>query len=138
MRRYETIFISPESVPEEQVRETVEKLQGIITRMGGKMVRTDYWGRRTLAYEIAKTRRGNYVLLVYVGGSDLVAEIERNLHIYESVIRFHTDKVEDDVDINAVQPEESKPAPADLFSERTVRREFVELESEEAAEEPVV
>jgi small subunit ribosomal protein S6 len=135
MRRYETIFITPESVADEAVRETAEKIQGIITRMGGKIVRTDYWGRRTMAYEIAKSRRGNYVLLVYVAGSDVVAEVERNLHINEQVVRFHTVKIEDDVDINSVQPEEPKPAPAELFGERMPRREFSDVETEESSEE---
>lgn len=137
MRRYETIFITPDSVADEAVRDTAEKIQGIITRMGGKIVRTDFWGRRTMAYEIAKSRRGQYVLIVYVAGSDVVAEVERNLHINEQVIRFHTVKTDDDVDINTVQAEESKPAPAELFGERAPRREFSEAETDESAEEPV-
>lgn len=121
MRRYETIFITPETLPDEIVHETAEKIQGIIQKMGGKVVRTDYWGRRTLSYEIKKQRRGQYVLLVYVAGPAVVAEVERNLLINENVIRFHSVKVADNVDINTVQPEESKPAPMDLFAERAAR-----------------
>lgn len=128
MRRYETIFITPEAVADESVRETAEKMHGIIQKMGGKIVRTDYWGRRTMAYEIAKGRRGQYVLVVYVGGSDVVAEVERNLHINETVIRFHTVKVADDVVLADVQVEETKPGPAELFSERPQRRDFAEAD----------
>ena len=128
MRRYETIFITPENTADELVKETVDKMHGIIAKLGGKVVRTDFWGRRSLAYEIKKNRRGQYVLVVYVGGSDLVAEIERNLHISELVIRFHTVKVADGIDLAAVVPEESQPAPAELQSERAPRREFNEPE----------
>lgn len=136
MRRYETIFISPENTADETVRETVEKLTAIVTKMGGKVARIDYWGRRSLAYEIAKSRRGQYVLFIYVGGSDVVAEIERNLHIFETVVRFHTVKVADDVDVAGVVMEESKPAPSELVSERPQRREFNEPDGgDEAAED---
>lgn len=139
MRRYETIFIVGETLADEQVREITERLQGVIAKQGGKVVRTDNWGRRTLAYELGKSRRGNYVLVVWVGAPEAVAEAERTLHFNELVLRYHTVKAADDVDIAAAQPEESQPAPADIFGERALpRREFTEgAESEEAAEEPI-
>ena len=139
MRRYETIFIVSETLADEQVREITERLHGVIAKQGGKVVRTDNWGRRTLAYELGKSRRGNYVLVVWVGAPEAVVESERSLHFNELVLRYHTVKVADGIDPATVQAEETKPAPADIFGERQApRREFVEgAESEEAAEESI-
>ncbi len=121
--RYELVFITPDAFPDQSVRELTEKVQGLIEKGGGKMIRTDYWGRRTLAYEIQRNRRGYYVLLVFAGPGSMIAEIERNLKINENIIRFLTIKVEDGIDLDAVQPEPSQPAPADLFGERSTRRD---------------
>lgn len=138
MRRYETVFILPENLADEQVREITEKLHGVVDKQGGKVVRTDYWGRRTLAYEINKSRRGNYVLVVWVGKPEAVAEVERSLHFNETVQRYHTVKVAEGIDFATVQAEESKPAPAELFGERSSSRREFEAEAEEASEEAAV
>lgn len=130
MRRYETIFITPEALPDENIREIAGKLEAAVQREG-KVIRTDYWGRRTMAYEINKSRRGAYVLLDYVASPSIVAEAERTLQFNESVVRFHTIKIADDVSVDDVQPEESKPAPPDLFSDRPTEGYSNESHSDE-------
>ncbi len=131
MRRYETIVITPEATPEETVRDVVSRLQAIVVR-NGKVVRTDYWGRRTMAYEIAKSRRANYVMLDYVADPTIVAEAERMLQFNENVIRFHTVKIADQVNADEVKEEETRSGPPDIFSERTSEHSY---ESGEGSDE---
>jgi small subunit ribosomal protein S6 len=48
------------------------------------------WGKRKFAYPIEKEVRGHYTHFVYTGKGDVVAEIERNLRLHESTLRFLT------------------------------------------------
>jgi small subunit ribosomal protein S6 len=108
-REYETIYILRSDVD----AETAERVQGRVSealgREQGKLVKVEAWGRRRLAYPLGKQRRGVYVYLKYVGGGGLVAEVERNLKLQESVIKFMTVQSADDVDLDALQidPEET-------------------------------
>lgn len=97
MRQFETmLLLSPELSGD--MRETVlTAMVGIIEREGGKMVETDHWGMRDLAYPIKKMTRGYYVRLVYNAPGKLVAELERNIRITEGIFRFVTVKLEEEV-----------------------------------------
>ena len=69
--------------------------------MGGKVLTVDNWGKRKLAYEIAKQLKGIYLYWQYLGTAGLVEELERNLRMLDSVIRYHTIKLDSNVDPNA-------------------------------------
>ena len=85
------------------------RVSDAVDREHGKLVKVEAWGRRKLAYPVGKQRRGVYVYLKYVGGGGLVAEVERNLKLQDSVIKFMTVQSRDEVDIDALQidPEET-------------------------------
>lgn len=81
-----------------------------LEREHGKLVKVEAWGRRRLAYTVAKQRKGVYVYLKYAGGGGLVQEVERNLKLQDAVIKFMTVQTAEDVDVGALQidPEETK------------------------------
>ena len=60
MRKYETIFILNPSFDEETVKANIEKFKGVIENGGGTVENVDFWGKRKLAYEIAKVNEGYY------------------------------------------------------------------------------
>jgi small subunit ribosomal protein S6 len=121
-REYETIYILRPDVAREQAERVSNRVQEVVAREGGKLTCVETWGRRQLAYRVAKYRRGIYVYVKYVGVGDLVSEIERNLRMLDDVIKYQTVKVRDGVDLAsvAVDPERVKFEPVELPDEEEV------------------
>ena len=71
MRKYETIFILHPSLDEEAVKANIEKFKGVIENGGGTVENVDFWGKRKLAYEIAKVNEGFYTLLNFEANTEL-------------------------------------------------------------------
>ena len=89
-REYETIYILRSSVTPDEAEKITARMKEIIETRGGKILKIDNWGRRKLAYPINKASRGVFVFLSYVGFEDLVHELERNLRLLDSVVRFQS------------------------------------------------
>src|SRR5215210_5051254 len=100
-REYETIYILRPNTPNEGVAEVNTRIKGIIEGMGGKILKVDNWGKRRLAYEVAKERKGIYLYWQYLAQPGVVEETERNLRMLDSVIRYLTVKVDSDIDVTA-------------------------------------
>src|SRR3954466_13949063 len=100
-REYETIYILRPNTANEGVAEVNARIRGIIEGMGGKIIKVDNWGKRRLAYEVAKERKGIYLYWQYLAQPGVVEETERNLRMLDSVIRYLTVKVDEDVDVTA-------------------------------------
>jgi small subunit ribosomal protein S6 len=90
---YETLVLLSPELAEENRKEILENLTGIVDREGGKMVETDDWGMRQLAYPVEKQTRGYYVRLVFEAPGPLVAELERNIRITDGIYKFMTVKL---------------------------------------------
>ena len=87
MRKYETIFILDPSFDEETVKANIEKFKGVIENGGGPVENVDFWGKRKLAYEIAKVNEGFYTLVNFTAGAELPRELDRIFKITDGVIR---------------------------------------------------
>ncbi len=101
LREYETIYILRPTTVNDQVAEVNSKVKTIIESAGGKVLGVDNWGKRRLAYEIQKERRGIYLYWRYLGDKTVVREFERNMKLSDAVIRYMTTKIDEDVDPNA-------------------------------------
>jgi small subunit ribosomal protein S6 len=100
-REYETTYILRPNTTNEGVAEVNTRIKGIIEGMGGKVIKVDNWGKRRLAYEVAKERKGIYLYWQYLAQPGVVEETERNLRMLDSVIRYLTVKIDEDVDTGA-------------------------------------
>jgi small subunit ribosomal protein S6 len=100
-REYETTYILRPNTSNEGVAEVNTRIRGIIEGMGGKILKVDNWGKRRLAYEVAKERKGIYLYWLYLAQPGVVEETERNLRMLDSVVRYLTVKVDEDIDISA-------------------------------------
>src|SRR5438552_1233485 len=100
-REYETIYILRPNTPNEGVAEVNSRIKGVIEGMGGKVIKVDNWGKRRLAYEVAKERKGIYLYWLYLAQPGVVEETERNLRMLDSVIRYLTFKVDQDIDVSS-------------------------------------
>jgi small subunit ribosomal protein S6 len=88
-RKYELVYVvSPDST-EEQVNELHTQVEGIVSRMGGTIDKTENWGRRRLAYVIGRHKEGTYVLEVITGTGDIMKEIDRRLKVIPDVVIRH-------------------------------------------------
>ncbi len=88
MNRYELIYILDTAMEESTRKELVEKFNQLILASGGEVEKVDEWGKRRLAYTIDYKTEGYYVLVNFKAGSEVPRELERNLEINESVIRY--------------------------------------------------
>lgn len=95
MALYEHVFLARQDLAQAQVDALAETATKIIEDMQGKVVKTETWGLRNLAYRIAKNRKAHYVQLDIDAPAGAVAELERQTNINEDVIRFMTVRVDE-------------------------------------------
>src|SRR6476620_8847806 len=100
-REYETIFILRPETNQEGIQTVNTRVRTVIDQMGGKLLKLDNWGKRKLAYEVKKQLKGIYLYWQYLGTAGVVEEIERNLRMLDTVIRYYTVKVDEDIDPTA-------------------------------------
>ena len=105
MRRYETVFILRPDLGETQIKETIQRFEGIVTAGGGELIETEEWGARELAYRIGTERRGFYVRLDYTAPTATVSEVERNLKLSDGVLRYLSVMLELEADAAKVRAE---------------------------------
>ena len=95
MRSYELIFIVHPDVNEDDMTAVVEKVEGLVERNSGKVVQTESWGLRRLAYPIQKRWEGQYVLMQLELESQSVTGLERDLGLTEQIMRHLIVRVEE-------------------------------------------
>ncbi len=99
MRIYELIFILRPNLPDEEVDATVEQFTTAIEKGGGTIDKVDRWGKRRLAYVVQHQTEGYYVLVRYslTKDHDFSKEIERRLGVADSVIKYMTIRIDEEL-----------------------------------------
>jgi len=95
MPLYEHVFLARQDASTQQVEELTTQMTGIVEGLGGKVVKTENWGVRSLTYRMNKNRKAHFVLMNIDAPSAAVTEIERQERISEDVIRYLTVRVEE-------------------------------------------
>lgn len=86
MRHYEVIvMVHPDQ--SEQVPAMIERYKSMVTADGGKVHRLEDWGRRQLAYPIAKIHKAHYVLMNIECSDAALKELESAFRFNDAVIR---------------------------------------------------
>ena len=92
MRHYEICFIvHPDQ--SEQVPAMVERYKGIVGARNGKVHRLEDWGRRQLAFPLAKVHKAHYVLMNIECDGETIAELEHSFRFNDAVLRHLTVKM---------------------------------------------
>jgi small subunit ribosomal protein S6 len=86
-RQYELIYVLKPDAPEDEVNALHGQVADVVERMGGKIEKTDQWGRRKMAYEIGHHKEGFYVLELISGSGELMKELDRRLKVTEGLLR---------------------------------------------------
>ena len=105
MTKYETAILFDPELPEDRRQEFLSKIGGIVASFEGEVLKQDDWGIRKLAYPIRKKQNAYYVFLVYSGRRGVVEEVERNIKIFDSVMRHMTSRVDYEVKPDAAAPD---------------------------------
>jgi small subunit ribosomal protein S6 len=112
LREYEVVYVLSQTADNAEAERVNAKVTEVVSSFGGKLLKLDNWGRRKLAYPIKRNARGIFVYVRYLAQPGVVAELERNLRISDSVLRFQSSLINAAVEGEvAVDPEDVKFAP---------------------------
>ena len=103
MALYEHVFISRQDLSNAQAESLVEHFGTVLADNGGKVVESEYWGVKTMAYKINKNRKGHYALMRTDSPSGAVQEMERLMRLHDDVMRVMTIKVDEHEEGPSVQ-----------------------------------
>ena len=98
-RQYELVYLLPPDTTEQQVAELHQQIEAVVSRLNGQIEKTENWGRRRLAYEIAHHKEGVYVLEVINGSGELMKELDRRLKVMDQVMRHMVVRVDQEIKV---------------------------------------
>ena len=90
LKNYETVFIMTPVLSDEQAKETVGKYKKLLADNGCKIIHSDDWGLRKLAYPIQKKTTGFYHLFQFEGEGKVIADLELAFKRDERLLRYLT------------------------------------------------
>ena len=132
LNNYEATFILGETATAEQAVAKAKELKAIIAKAGGEVTKEEQWGRRDLAYPIARSRSGIYVTMWFSLPAQEVQPLERILRFDESIIRSLVTKAYTTAQPGSLYPvaEEEKPAKPARSGSRADKEETGSAEEE--------
>ena len=136
MRHYEVVFlVHPDQ--SDQVPGMIERYQSLIEKDGGKVHRTEDWGRRQLTFPISKIHKAHYIMMNIEVGGDVLAELESAFRFNDAVIRNMIIRRKEAVTGNSkIYEEELREQEKDREREMRREQEYAERRaSREAAAE---
>ena len=142
MTAYEILLMLDPELAEERQDDLIARMRQLVETSGGTWRSHDAWGRRRLAYEIAKKQEGVYHLLVFESSGETLDEITRVLKIDDSVMRHlatrhlegsSTRAPRDETPVPAPAPREEAPPPAAEPEPAAEVEAEAELDAEPAA-----
>ncbi len=87
MRHYEIMIILDPNLEEKTVQPSLDQFMKVVTDGGGKVEKTDIWGKRRLAYPIEKKPEGYYAIVDLTAEPNVVLELDRQLNLNEGILR---------------------------------------------------
>lgn len=87
LRHYELLLILEPTLDERTVAPSIDTFLNVIRQGGGTVENVDVWGKRRMAYEIRKNAEGIYAVINVNAPAEVVAELDRQLNLNESVLR---------------------------------------------------
>ncbi len=88
MELYESLFIIRPSLSDEDTGTLIEKMKGVAEKAGANFMKAENWGRRKLAYEVKRERKGTYAYFYFKGPGPVIAELERAYRLEDSIVKF--------------------------------------------------
>jgi small subunit ribosomal protein S6 len=97
-RSYELIFICRPDTLEAELDKVLTTLQQTIEEQHGRVEKVEKWGVRKLAYQVGKSREGQFIFLAIHGREgDMIKELERRLKVSEPVLKYMTVRIDEEM-----------------------------------------
>lgn len=90
MSLYESIFIVRPSLSDDDTNKLIDKMKGVLEKSGGTLLKQENWGKKKLAYEVKRERKGTFVYFYFKSPGNVVSELERSYRLEDSVLKFLT------------------------------------------------
>lgn len=90
MKTYEMLYVLDNAISDEEKDLHVKKFEDVVASSGGKVVTTDKWGVKKLAYPINYKTDGYYVLMTFEAEGPVVKELDRVAGLSSEVLRVVT------------------------------------------------
>jgi small subunit ribosomal protein S6 len=118
MQLYESIFIIRPSLSDDDTNKLIDKMKDLLEKAGAPVLILENWGKKKLAYEIKRERRGTFVYMHFKAAGNVVGELEHAYRLEDAVLKFLTVRLE--------QPPAPKAAvtPAPMGQAQSQPREF--------------
>ena len=111
MPLYEHTFIARQDLSNTQAEALIEHFSTVVADNGGKIVESEYWGVKTMAYKINKNRKGHYAYMRSDAPAPAIQEMERLMRLHEDVMRVLTIKVDEHEEGPSVQMQKRDERP---------------------------
>jgi small subunit ribosomal protein S6 len=102
MPLYEHVFLARQDVSNTQVEALTKEYTDVIEAGGGKITKSEYWGIKSLAYKIKKSRKAHFSLMNIDAPPAAVAEMERLMGLSTEVLRFITIRSINETELSAM------------------------------------
>jgi small subunit ribosomal protein S6 len=87
VRKYELMTIFRPELAEADVRSEVAQIEKALVERGATIEKSDFWGKRRLAYEIKHLTEGYYAVVAFEGETSSVEDLDRALSLSDNVVR---------------------------------------------------
>lgn len=113
MLQYETIFMTDPNLTDEEIDAITALVESITTAAGGKVLKTEKWGKRRLAYPVEHREEGIYTLMLLECPPAQVKEIDRRYRMNDRILRHLTVRMEDESQLGPSPMMRPRPAERD-------------------------
>ena len=101
LKKYETVVVARHDAGHDALAKLHQKVNDLMEKEGARAIRFEFWGKRKLAYPIAKATKGIYLYHSYLAEGDFVRKLTRALQVSPIVLRYLTVKLADGIDPEA-------------------------------------
>ena len=92
---YEGMYILNPSLSDDAIKKALARITDSIEEKGGEIRKIHDQGRKKLAYQINGNRQGYYFLIYFDSPAPAIAEMWREYHLNEDLLRFMTLRTEE-------------------------------------------
>lgn len=108
MRLYDIVVLVTPELSEDDTQKVAADFRKILTDGGAEIVKDEPWGRRRLAFPIARKREAYYHYFQVSAEPAIVAEVERRMKLSDQVIRHLAVRADEELKRAAKSAERQK------------------------------
>ena len=82
------LYLAVKSLPNRKLKKNLTSLKEKINKSGGKILKTESWGLRSLAYKIKKNSKGYYYLINSECDAKVLNEFDNLVKLEDDFLRF--------------------------------------------------